>query len=463
MLTALPVEQPLWPSTQRTPFPSAPLRGACSPSPSPAVQPAAGAWQHGMSPARHLRSAPGVLWVLSCCSLGPVPPPAGPDSHPTPTPLACSALTSPSWSTSSTPRGPLRMRCAPRRPSAPACRRAAASLTPPPSMPRLPLLRLPTHLPMRPRCMRSSSSTQSCWWPRRRASPRVGVRPPCVPGDVRLPVANCPALCLHLFTRPGPPSPSLPSRPPACPAEEHRELVRRCLRTMLAAGYSPLSFFARDISKYFYLAELLSLVDLSLVRQAAAAAWLVPRRAGSATCAPLGPWRAHLSGKCVSARLRNDCWCGGFPCPPHADGEAGCAVQSLGRLHPQPGHRAAPQEVRTRRGCMHAAGWVRLRLSAAQHRNTRFQGSLAPPGCLCCRYFDAIDRFQAPGGYMGRGQMGLVGSPGSHHRCGLPCMLSRTALPCLPRLASTQPRRLLCDDGAEARQQRGGAADRGDP
>ncbi|KAL4429343.1 hypothetical protein ABPG77_005117 [Micractinium sp. CCAP 211/92] len=46
--------------------------------------------------------------------------------------------------------------------------------------------------------------------------------------------------------------------------EEHRELVRRCLRTMLAAGYSPLSFFSRDISKYFYLAELLSLVDLSL-------------------------------------------------------------------------------------------------------------------------------------------------------------------------------------------------------
>lgn len=42
--------------------------------------------------------------------------------------------------------------------------------------------------------------------------------------------------------------------------------MRRCLRTMLAAGYSPLSFFSRDISKYFYLAELLSLVDLSLVR-----------------------------------------------------------------------------------------------------------------------------------------------------------------------------------------------------
>lgn len=47
-------------------------------------------------------------------------------------------------------------------------------------------------------------------------------------------------------------------------AEQHRELVRECLRTLLAAGYSPLSFFSKDLKKYFYLAELLSLVDLSL-------------------------------------------------------------------------------------------------------------------------------------------------------------------------------------------------------
>ena len=37
------------------------------------------------------------------------------------------------------------------------------------------------------------------------------------------------------------------------------------LRTVLNAGYSPMSFFAKDFAKYFYLAELLSLVDLSLV------------------------------------------------------------------------------------------------------------------------------------------------------------------------------------------------------
>jgi hypothetical protein len=55
----------------------------------------------------------------------------------------------------------------------------------------------------------------------------------------------------------------LPAQLPC--AEEHRELVRRSLRAILAAGYSPMSFFARDHAKYFYLAELLSLVDLSLV------------------------------------------------------------------------------------------------------------------------------------------------------------------------------------------------------
>ncbi|PRW59741.1 acyl-coenzyme A oxidase peroxisomal isoform B [Chlorella sorokiniana] len=46
--------------------------------------------------------------------------------------------------------------------------------------------------------------------------------------------------------------------------EEHRELVRRCLRTIINAGYSPMSFFAKDYASYFKLAELLSLVDLSL-------------------------------------------------------------------------------------------------------------------------------------------------------------------------------------------------------
>jgi acyl-CoA oxidase len=61
------------------------------------------------------------------------------------------------------------------------------------------------------------------------------------------------------------------ARPDLLPAEEeglskeaHRELVRESLKALLAAGYSPLTFFSRDYAKYFYLAELLALVDLSL-------------------------------------------------------------------------------------------------------------------------------------------------------------------------------------------------------
>ncbi|PNW83293.1 hypothetical protein CHLRE_05g232002v5 [Chlamydomonas reinhardtii] len=47
--------------------------------------------------------------------------------------------------------------------------------------------------------------------------------------------------------------------------EEHRELVRRSLKVILQAGYSPLDFLARDPRKYFYLGECLSMVDLSLM------------------------------------------------------------------------------------------------------------------------------------------------------------------------------------------------------
>jgi hypothetical protein len=72
----------------------------------------------------------------------------------------------------------------------------------------------------------------------------------------------------------------LPLTLPPLNAEEHRELVRRCLRTVLNAGYSPMSFFAKDFAKYFYLAELLSLVDLSLVR-AVVGLWWVGRWVGA--------------------------------------------------------------------------------------------------------------------------------------------------------------------------------------
>jgi hypothetical protein len=48
-------------------------------------------------------------------------------------------------------------------------------------------------------------------------------------------------------------------------AEEHRELCRQHLRLVLDAGYNPMRFFASDFKKYFYLAELYSLIDLSSV------------------------------------------------------------------------------------------------------------------------------------------------------------------------------------------------------
>jgi hypothetical protein len=41
-------------------------------------------------------------------------------------------------------------------------------------------------------------------------------------------------------------------------------MVRKQLKLLLSAGISPLNFFDRDYRKYFYLAECLSMVDLSL-------------------------------------------------------------------------------------------------------------------------------------------------------------------------------------------------------
>lgn len=49
--------------------------------------------------------------------------------------------------------------------------------------------------------------------------------------------------------------------------EQHRELVRQCLRTIIGAGYSPMRYYVRDLRRYFYLAECTSLIDLSLVRR----------------------------------------------------------------------------------------------------------------------------------------------------------------------------------------------------
>eukprot|EP00878_Enallax_costatus_P017218 GHUV01018077.1.p1 GENE.GHUV01018077.1~~GHUV01018077.1.p1 ORF type:complete len:603 (+),score=125.83 GHUV01018077.1:149-1957(+) len=52
---------------------------------------------------------------------------------------------------------------------------------------------------------------------------------------------------------------------PEMSKEERRALVRTQLHALLDSGINPLSFFDRDYKKYFYLAECLSLVDLSLM------------------------------------------------------------------------------------------------------------------------------------------------------------------------------------------------------
>lgn len=46
--------------------------------------------------------------------------------------------------------------------------------------------------------------------------------------------------------------------------EEHRAYVRKCLEVMVAEGQRPLTLLVSDPAKYFYLGELLALVDLSL-------------------------------------------------------------------------------------------------------------------------------------------------------------------------------------------------------
>ena len=43
-------------------------------------------------------------------------------------------------------------------------------------------------------------------------------------------------------------------------AEEHRALVRRQLRALLAEGHNPLDLFAKDLRAYFYVGECLSMV-----------------------------------------------------------------------------------------------------------------------------------------------------------------------------------------------------------
>ena len=111
-------------------------------------------------------------------------------------------------------------------------------------------------------------------------------------------------------------------------ADEHRELVRQQLLLLLKAGFSPLRFYVHDIRKYFYLGELLALVDLSLV---------MPHAPCTRPLACLQLWSCTAPSKSVISCV--------FDKMLRADGEDGSAVQSLGRQHPEPWHREAPQSL----------------------------------------------------------------------------------------------------------------------
>ena len=99
--------------------------------------------------------------------------------------------------------------------------------------------------------------------------------------------------------------------------------MRKCLLAILEAGYSPLRFYTSNIKKYFYLGELLALVDLSLARPPAAC---------------LIAERCQLPVQ--EGRLR---FCRGLMGCARTDCEDGRSVQPLGRQRPEPGHRAPPQ------------------------------------------------------------------------------------------------------------------------
>ena len=109
---------------------------------------------------------------------------------------------------------------------------------------------------------------------------------------------------------------------------EQRELVRRTLLCILDAGYSPMKFFAKDYKKYFYLAELCSLIDLSAVR---------PLHSCSPTNLVKHLWKLGvLAARCLTADVSSYLICGSI-CG-NVDGEDGGPVQPLGRQRRQPWH-----------------------------------------------------------------------------------------------------------------------------
>lgn len=65
----------------------------------------------------------------------------------------------------------------------------------------------------------------------------------------------------YLLSQPPLPTTTTPKKKKT--PEEHRDLVRKILRTILDAGYHPARLYETDLVTYFFLGELLALVDLS--------------------------------------------------------------------------------------------------------------------------------------------------------------------------------------------------------
>ena len=131
--------------------------------------------------------------------------------------------------------------------------------------------------------------------------------------------------------------------------------MRKCLRVLLAAGYSPMKYFNKDYKKYFYLAELCSLVDLSLVRCTIFmyAPLSVPHAFAHANLRSLG-----------------------------ADGEDRRPVQPMGRERYEPGHRKTSQAVLRRHRHLQAArcAAVQVKQCSAHGRNGIIH-ALSDPAC----------------------------------------------------------------------------------
>ena len=133
--------------------------------------------------------------------------------------------------------------------------------------------------------------------------------------------------------------------------------MRNQLQHLLRAGYSPLRFYVHDIKKYFYLGELLALVDLSLVRRRPVPA-LAQHCVQRPVSADLTVVRAQMCGlllQTVKMGVQYSLW--------------GGSILNLGTEAHRKKYFEDIDKFRLPGGCQHGRrpvcwGWLRLRLLA---------------------------------------------------------------------------------------------------